>query len=140
MTRFQPRQACLALGCATLLVLASVPARAHGRDPSTASSGLSMLPVAAVVAAPAVLLSGGVTLSVVAFEASATGTVWLLERASDGARASVALSGQAATAVGSMITVVAVSTGHILSCAGQAVAFVPNEIGKGLLHHERVSR
>ena len=60
------------------------------------ASALSALPIAVSVAAPAMLLSGGVMLTVVAVEASAEGTVWVLERASDGARASVTLSAAAA--------------------------------------------
>ena len=75
------------------------PARAQ----SEASAALSLLPVAsvvasaggasaaagAVVALPAALSVGGAVLTVVAVEASATGTVYVLERASDGAQASV---------------------------------------------------
>ncbi|MGO8411521.1 hypothetical protein ACC775_38320, partial [Rhizobium ruizarguesonis] len=79
--------------------LAMAPAHAQ----SEASVALSMLPVAsvvgtasvastaagAVVALPAALSVGGAVLTVKAVQASATGTVYLLERASDGAQASV---------------------------------------------------
>ena len=113
---------------------------AHGTDPSTASSALSLLPVAVVVAAPVAVLSGGVVLTVVAVQASAAGTVWVLERASDGARASVQLAGSAAMALGTGLVVTAVSTGWVLSAASEAVAFIPNEIGASLLYNERVTR
>ena len=43
-------------------------------------------------------------------------------------------------AAGTAIAVTAISTGWVLSTAGQAIAFVPNEIGKALLHNERVTR
>lgn len=127
--------------CAALLS-GVAPARAH----SSASdvSALSALPVAVSVAAPAVLLSGGVLLTVVAVEASGTGTVWLLERASDGARMSVTLAASAvgglSLAAGTAVTVSAVGAGWVLSMAGKAIAFVPNEIGKALLYNERVTR
>jgi F0F1-type ATP synthase membrane subunit c/vacuolar-type H+-ATPase subunit K len=108
------------------------------------ASALSMLPVAVSVAAPAMLLSGGLALTVVSVQASAVGTVWVLERASDGARMTLNFSGQALTgaalSVGAAVVVTAMSTGWVLSAAGQAIAFVPNEIGRSLLHNERITR
>jgi hypothetical protein len=90
------------------------------------------------------LLSGGVMLTVVAVEASAEGTVWVLERASDGARASVTLSAVAAAglsvAAGTAVVVTAFSAGWVLSAAGKAIAYIPNEIGAALLHNERLTR
>jgi hypothetical protein len=88
-------------------------ARAH----STASDAslLSALPIALSVAAPVMILSAGATLMVVAVQAAGSGTVWVLERASDGARASLVLSGQAAgalsVAAGTAVMVTALSTG-----------------------------
>lgn len=68
----------------------------------------------------------------------------MLERASDGARASVKLSGQAADALslaaGSAVLVTAMSTGWLLSAAGQALVFIPNQLGAALLHNERITR
>ncbi len=125
------------------VLLATSLATPAQSDLSGASS-LSLLPVAVSVAAPVAILSGGAMLTVVAVEASATGTVWVLERASDGARASLRFSGRLAGAsllvVGSAITVTALSTGHLLSAAGQAIAFVPNELGRALSHHEPITR
>jgi len=118
-------------------------ASAHPPNASDASA-LSMLPIAVSVAAPAMILSGGVMLSVVAVEASATGTVWVLERASDGARMSITLSAQAAgglsVAAGTAVVVTAFSAGWVLSAAGKAIAYIPNEIGAALLYNERVTR
>lgn len=123
--------------------LAASPARAHPPNASDASA-LSMLPIAVSVAAPAMLLSAGVMLTVVAVEASATGVVCILERASDGARASVTLSMQGVAAlsigVGTVVTVSAFSAGWVLSAAGRAIAYIPNEIGAALLYNERVTR
>lgn len=117
-------------------------ARAH-RDASEASA-LSGLSIAVSVIAPAGLMISGAAFTVVAITAVAEGTLWVLERASDGARFSVTLSAQsigaASLAVGTAVTVVACSTGWVLSAAGKAVAFIPNELGKALLYNERVTR
>lgn len=122
---------------------AAAPARAHGPNASDASA-LSMLPIAVSVAAPVAILSGGVMLTVVAVEASAEGTVWVLERASDGAQVSVTLSGMAAGGVsvvaGTAVVVTAFSAGWVLESAGRAIAYIPNEIGRALLYNERVTR
>ncbi|MBW8830646.1 MAG: hypothetical protein JF606_14670 [Burkholderiales bacterium] len=118
-------------------------ASAHPSNASDASA-LSMLPIAVSVAAPVMLLSAGATLTVVAVEATSAGTVWVLERASDGARASITLSGQAATglsiAAGTAVVVTAFSAGWVLSEAGKAIAYIPNAIGQSLLYNERITR
>jgi len=35
---------------------------------------------------------------------------------------------------------IAVSTGWVLAAAGEAVAFVPNELGRAMLYNERITR
>jgi hypothetical protein len=132
-----------AAACAALLAgTAAAPARAHGG--LSEASALSMLPLAVSVAAPALVLSAGAGLTIVAVHASGEATVWVLERASDGARASVTVSGAAlggaSLLVGTAVAVTALSAGWVLSAAGQVIAFVPNEIGKALLHNERITR
>ena len=116
---------------------------AAARAQSIEASMLSTLPVAVSVAAP-IVLSAGAVLTVVAVEASAAGTVWVLERASDGARSTLRLSAQAAgglaVVAGTAVLVTAMSTGWVLSAAGTAIAFIPNEIGAALLYNERVTR
>jgi hypothetical protein len=121
------------------LGLAGAPA-SHAQSNVSDASALSLLPVAVSVAAPAMLLVGGVMLTVVAVEVSAAGSVWVLERASDGARASLRFTGHALAASGTAVMVTAVATGWVLSAAGAAIAFVPNEIGRALLHNERITR
>jgi hypothetical protein len=127
---------------AALLAGAGTPAAAHPNVSD--ASALSMLPVAVSVAAPVMILSAGAVLTVVAVEATSAGTVWVLERASDGARASVTLSAQAAgglsVAAGTAVVVTAFSAGWVLSAAGKAVAYIPNEVGTALLHNERLTR
>jgi hypothetical protein len=129
---------------ALALVLTASLGQASAHSNLSDLSLLSALPVAISVAAPVMVLSAGATLTVVSVQASATGTVWVLERASDGARSSLKLSTQAAKGLsmvgGTAVLVTAVSTGWVLSAASQVIAFVPNEIGAALLHNEKVTR
>jgi hypothetical protein len=125
-------------------LLAATLATANAQSAVSEASALSALPIAVSVAAPVMVLSAGATLTIVAVEASAIGSVWVLERASDGARATLRLSAQAArglsVAAGTVVVVTAVSTGWVLSAASEAIAFIPNEIGAALLYNERVTR
>jgi hypothetical protein len=144
----------LALAAAGLVFSLAAPARAQ----SEASVAVSMLPVASVVGAvsatgaaagaasgAAVLLSAGGTVFVIkAVQVSATGTVYLLERASDGVQVSLEVAGKGAAAsvagIGTAVAVSAIGAGVVLSAAGEVLAFVPNEIGRALLHNERVAQ
>lgn len=142
MNKHPVRRAVASAVAATLLAITFGTAQAQSE--ASAASALSALPIAVSVAAPVMILSAGVTLTVVAVEASATGAVWMLERASDGARGTLRLSAQAAgglsVVAGAVVVVTAVSTGWVLSTASRAIAFVPNEIGQALLYNERVTR
>jgi hypothetical protein len=127
-------------GLALLAPLGNVQAQSAVSE----ASALSALPIAVSVVAPVMIVSGGAVLTVVAVETSAEGAIWVLQRASDGARASVRLSARAAgdvsVAAGTAVTVAAISTGWVLSAAGQAIAFIPNQVGAALLYNERVTR
>ena len=63
-------------------------------------------------------------------KASAAGTVWVLERASDGVRISLKVAGRAAHAsahaIGGAVVVTALSTGQAAAAGPQVIAFVPN--------------
>jgi hypothetical protein len=132
----------MVLSVAVLLALAG-SARAH-RDAASEASALSMLPIAVSVVAPAGLIVSGAAFTVVAISAVAEGTVWVLERASDGARLSVTMSavgvGAVSVGVGAAVETIVCSTGWVLSAAGKAIAFIPNEVGRALLYNERVTR
>jgi hypothetical protein len=130
----------ISLVVAAALCITPPSAGAHYTGGPSDASAVSLLPVAVSVAAPAVLLSAGAALTVVAVEASAQGTVWILESASDGARVSVELAGNVLVGVGTAVAVSAIGTGWVLSAAGEAIAFIPNELGGALLYNERVSR
>ena len=114
-------------------------AGAHA-NPSEASSTPSVLPVAMSAAAPVPLLARAGTFTVLSVAASAEGSAWVLERTSDGVRASVRFAGHASAAVVAAVQGTAVTTGWVLSAAGAAIAFIPNELGRALLHNERVTR
>jgi hypothetical protein len=131
---------------------ASFNAQAHGD--ASALSALSAMPIAsvvvagsavagAVVAVPVILSTAGTVLVVKTVELSARGTLYVLERASDGAAVSVEiLSGGAllaSVAVGSTIAVSVIGAGTILSAAGEVLAFIPNRVGRALLHNERIT-
>jgi hypothetical protein len=142
LNKLSIRRSLLSATAAVLLSINFVTAQAQ--SDASAASALSALPIAVSVAAPVMLLSAGAALTVVAVEVSATGTVWVLERTSDGARASVRLGAQAAgglsIAAGTVVVVTALSTGWVLSTASRAIAFIPNEIGTALLYNEQVTR
>lgn len=124
----------------TLLLGLVLQLPAQAQSTASQASALSMFPVAVSVAAPVALFAAGAVLTVVAVETSARGTVWVLERASDGARASVEFSGQASTAMGAALLVTVITSGYALSVAGEVIAFVPNAIGQALLHNEQLTR
>ena len=134
------------------LVVATMSALnpAHAANAANDSAGLSelsaisLLPVAMVATVGSAFIADAASLSVVAVEASAEGVVWIVERASDGVRATVRFARDAAVglsiAAGQMITVVAMGTGWLLCAAGRTLAFVPNETGSRLLYSQRITR
>ena len=97
----------------------------------------------ALVQATTVLSVAGATLVVKGVESTARGTVYVLEHVSDGIRVSVEVTGKAlgtaSIAVGMAVTVSVIAAGTILSVAGEAIAFVPNEIGRALLQNQRLT-
>lgn len=140
----------IAATAAVALALVASPARAQ----SEVSVALSALPVASVVGAasvgaaavsvvPVALSVAGATLVVKVVEITASGMVYVLERVSDGAQASVQVSGRAASGVsmgvGTVVVVSVIGTGVLLSAAGEVLAFIPNELGRALLHNERIT-
>ena len=98
MTKPEPSIGALRRATAAVLAACAVLAAGHAQAQSEASAALSMLPVASVVgtasvagaaassvvAIPIALAVGGAVLTVKAVEASARGTLLVLERASDG--------------------------------------------------------
>lgn len=139
----RPRSSLLSFLTAVALAFATTGAVQAQAGPSDASAALSAVPVAISVVAPSAVLVGGAAFVVVAVESTARGTVWVLQRASDGVRVSVEFSGKvvssAANSIGTAVVITAISTGYVISAAAEAIAFIPNEIGASLLHNERVT-
>jgi hypothetical protein len=124
---------------------------------SEASAAVSMLPIASIIVAgagvslaagaiatvPVALAVSGSYLIIKTVESTVKGTIYVLERASDGATAAIEMSGhashRASLVVGSAVTVSAIGAGVILISAGAAIAFIPNEIGRALLRNERIT-
>ena len=143
------------MGLALCASLAATPAARADANLSEASLAISLAPVAlsvgavsatgvALSAAPVVLLSAGTALVVVSVQVVGGATVWVLERVSDGVRISIRTAGKLAegfaVSTGAAVVVSVIGAGTLLSAAGEVIAFIPNEIGKALLHNERVTR
>lgn len=126
----------------------------NGAHAASASSALSLLPVASVVgtasvaagtvvAIPAMLLVSGGVVILRAVELSTRGTVYVLEHASNGTRVSVEAVGAgavgASVVAGANVTTSVIATGVVLSVAGEVIAFLPNESGRALLYSERLT-
>jgi hypothetical protein len=124
------------------LVLSS-PAWAAGQSTSPSAGSVELSAASAELASGSldvVAASGHIVVQSV--QASGDGVVLVLEGAAAGARAVVRLTGKAAhglsVAAGTAVEVSVLSTGYLLVASGQALAFVPNEAGRALLHHSRV--
>jgi hypothetical protein len=124
-----------------MALTAAVDVRAES---STELSQASLVPVAISVALPVVLVGGVGSIVVTGVEASAEGTVWIVENVADGVKGSICFAGRVvgatAIAAGTVVVVTVVATGMVLSAAGHVIAFIPNEIGRTLSYNQRVSR
>ena len=141
----------LTLSCGAVLA----PVSAHAQ--SEASIAASTLPVAsvvlsaaaagtaasAVVAVPAALSVAGSQLGIKSVQASADALVYVLERVSDGAQASVRVSlgvgHYSIKQVDTVVSVVVTATGVMLVATGEVLAYIPNEAGRALLHSAKLS-
>jgi hypothetical protein len=89
----------------------------------------------------AVAASG--TIVVESVEVAGDASLVVLAGVAGAAKATVRLSGQAAReaslAAGASVNVLVTSTGALLVAGGKVLAFIPNEIGKTLIHHARVA-
>lgn len=126
-----------------LSLSAALPAMAHAEASENLSRGSQNLSQgsAVVVAGSMSMLVASGQVMIASLEAVGEGVVIVLKGASEAGSASIQLSGQAAQglslAVGTVVSVVAVSTGHVLVASGKAIAFIPNELGKSLLYHSK---
>lgn len=128
----------------TLLCAASLTAQAANSDTTNASDNASMASAIVLVGSMSVLAAAG-EIVIDKVEDVADGSVLVLKSAatsaSAAATASVKLSQKAmqglSLAAGTVVKVVAVSTGHMLVLSGKAIAYVPNAAGNAILHHSK---
>lgn len=141
--------------CAALAAAANFATAQNRRsDAASEASALSALPIAsviivggaasaAVVALPVALSASGAVLVIKSVEVSARDWVCVLERASDGVQVSIEIAARgverSSLVVGRTVQVAVIGSGAVLSIAGEVIAFVPNEIGRALLHNERIT-
>ncbi|MDC8759064.1 hypothetical protein OIK44_15905 [Janthinobacterium sp. hw3] len=124
-----------------LFCAAATSAHAGVSEVSSASENVGMASGIVLLGSMSMLAASGQVI-VSGVESVAEGSVVVLKGASDAGTASIKLTGKAARglslAAGTVVSVVAVSTGHALVLSGKIIAYIPNEIGKSLLHHSRV--
>lgn len=94
-----------------------------------------------VVAGTSALIVSGAQFTVSALEAAGESVVVVMRGASEAATVSVKASanvvGAASVVVGSTVQVVAESLGNALYAGGKLIAFIPNEVGRSLIHQSR---
>lgn len=133
---------------------ASASFNAQAQSEVSALSALSAMPIASVVGAasvgastvvavPLALSTAGAVLVVQSVAIVGASTVYVLKSVSDGAVVSVEILGRGASgaslAVGTVATVSVIGAGTLLSVAGEVIAFIPNALGRALMHNERVT-
>lgn len=126
---------------AALLGLACTAGQARGHAGQSELSNASANLSAVVVGGSVLTLAAAGSVVVASVRTVGDGVELVLEGAADASRATVRLSGKAAAGVslaaGATLEVVSASTGYVLVMAGKALAFLPNEAGRSLLHHSR---
>ena len=130
---------------ALLAGLAAGPALAQNASTASANSSAALsMATASLVAGSAATLATASQLTVAAMEVVGESVVMVLKDVSKGVEVSVQASakvaGNASLAVGSVITVTASAAGWSLYQAGRLIAFIPNEVGRSLIHHEKTAR
>lgn len=130
---------CAALSCLAALATASPQA-------STEMSNGSALAVdgsAAVIEGSLGAVAAGGAVVVASVEVAGDASLMVLTSAADGTKSVLRLSGQAArdasAAVGGSVQLVALASGTLLIAAGRVLAFVPNRLGRALLHSSAVA-
>ncbi|NHZ88621.1 hypothetical protein F2P45_06220 [Massilia sp. CCM 8733] len=125
----------VAIACA--LLGANPAAQAQGSNLSTSASNVS----GNVVFGSMLVVAVGGSVVAQSVETVADGTMVVFKNVADGSTATVKFSGDGARGfsnlVGQTVTVTATASGHVLIAAGKVIAFIPTEIGKGLLHHSQ---
>ncbi|WP_300754547.1 hypothetical protein [Janthinobacterium sp.] len=131
----------LCLSLSIVLAMSGNAQAAASESMSKGSQNLSQGSAVVVGGSLSMLVASGQVV-IASVETVGEGIVIVLKGASDAGGASIQMSAQAAKglslAAGTVVNVVALSTGHMLVMSGKAIAFIPNELGKALLHHSQV--
>lgn len=137
----------VALGLLILTLTSASNAEPRQSELSRGSEALSLgVAVVSLGTMSALQGSGRVVIDAVEFSAE-TATLVLKRVGQGGSEASqvtLKLSAKglekSALVVGAGLEVSVVSTGYLLISAGKALAFIPNQVGQTLLHHEKLSQ
>lgn len=125
----------------TLWVLGGPLTYARESNGLSQGSALSVEGVSTLAEGSVEVMAASSTLTLEAINATANGAHVVLKGASTAATVSVEvtpeIAGYLAGAIGATVAVVAEASGYALLCAGRMIAFVPNEISRGLMHHAR---
>lgn len=128
-----------------LLCLACGSAQAAHDQASSAlsnASGLLAQGSATVVDGSLAAMAASGAIVVASVQVAGDASTVVLTGSADGVSATLRLSGEvvegASLVAGTSVGLVALSTGYLLVAAGKVLAFIPNEIGRALLHHSRV--
>lgn len=132
------------------LSLTMVPALAQSEASRASANGSESLSRAtgSVVVGTASLLYVGSMLVIEGVEKAGDSVVIVLKGVGQGVSDATTVSvkvgasaiGNTSLAVGSAVKVVAEGSGHALYLSGKLIAFIPNEIGKSLVHHSPVKK
>lgn len=130
---------CLVLACTLCNAAAREPTRGYNSN----ASEMSALGSVIVVGGTMSLLADSGTAVVESVENAGESTLVVIKGATEASRVTLKMSGKVVTgaslAAGTAVSVVTMASGHALVVAGKVIAFLPNEAGKALLHHSRVS-
>ena len=131
----------LAIGILGLAAACSASAQGLSTRGSLALSNASAASLAGsglIVTGSIEIIGASAELTVQAVQAAGESTVIVLRSASEAATVSVLTSaqlvGNASVAVGTIVQVMRESIGYALYVGGSLIAFVPNEVGRALIH------
>lgn len=134
----------ITLTISALLSASAMTVHAAGSTASTRASNDFAAAAGSVVVGSVGMLGASSELIVLGVEHSARGVSVVVKGSADASGEVVTLLLDGATAasvaVGSVLQASATAAGYVLIAAGKAVAFIPNEIGRSLLHQSRYSR
>ncbi len=104
---------------------------------SEEGSFISLIGLSAPVIGSTYILHGATELTVASIKTAGEVSTAAFKASGGAATFSVEMSKEmadgASLAVGKVVNVVALSTGHILEATGKVIAFIPNEVGKAIL-------